>query len=227
MATAVVEERQLLKTLRWWDGFTIALCNPGFLLGSLGFTLGIFGVAGSIVLWGISAFIGVLQAFIYSEPATMFPSQTGGISIYAHEGWRRYTTFVGPIATFGGPWGGVKLSLVYLFILAWSAYGTEICATFAPEYQNTERDTAMALRSASIFALLVFTLLPLGLGGVSGSDLGDGAEGQFYVGAFKDIVGVSSLKWIFSPSCTIRLKANRITEPTSTPTPIQKSVQVP
>ena len=35
MATAVVEERQLLKSLRWWDGFTIALCNPGFLLGSL------------------------------------------------------------------------------------------------------------------------------------------------------------------------------------------------
>jgi amino acid transporter len=73
--------------------------------------------------------------------------------------------------------------------MAWSAYGTEICASFAPEYQDTERDTAMALRTASMFALLVFTLLPLGLGGVSGSDLGDGAEGQFYVAAFKDIVG--------------------------------------
>ena len=81
MATAVVEERQLLKTLRWWDGFTIALCNPGFLLGSLGFTLGVFGVTGSIILWGISAFIGVLQAFIYSEPATMFPDRSGGIAI--------------------------------------------------------------------------------------------------------------------------------------------------
>ena len=101
MATAVVEERQLLKTLRWWDGFTIALCNPGFLLGSLGFTLGVFGVTGSIILWGISAFIGVLQAFIYSEPAAMFPTQSGGISLYAHEGWRKYTTLVGPIATFG------------------------------------------------------------------------------------------------------------------------------
>ena len=44
MATATVEERQLLKTLRWWDGFVIALCNPGFLLGALGFTLGIFGI---------------------------------------------------------------------------------------------------------------------------------------------------------------------------------------
>jgi amino acid transporter len=301
MATAVVEERQLLKTLRWWDGFAIALCNPGFLLGSLGFTLGIFGVTGSIILWGISAFIGVLQAFIYSEPAAMFPTQSGGISLYAHEGWRRYTTFVGPIATFGywigwsvvlsifgkiigdlittrwfsdqtwtvndgsvhlglshfiaigviitvwafnvfgirpfvwltylcaaclmiplivfiivpyltgdwhssnihssfpGPWGGVKLALVYLFILAWSAYGTEICATFAPEYHDTQRDTALALKSASIFALLVFTLLPLGLGGVSGAPSADTAEGQFYVGAFQKIAGhtLSSVFLIF------------------------------
>jgi amino acid transporter len=301
MATAVVEERQLLKTLRWWDGFTIALCNPGFLLGSLGFTLGIFGVTGSIILWGISAFIGVLQAFIYSEPATMFPEQSGGISLYAHEGWRRYTTLVGPVATFGywigwsvvlsifgkiigdlitarwfssstwtvddgpvslglphfiaigviiivwlfnvygirpfvwltyvcaaclmvplfvfivvpyltgdwhasnvhatfpGPWGGVKLAMVYLFIMAWSAYGTEICASFAPEYQDTKRDTALALRSAAIFALLVFTLLPLGLGGVTGAPSADTAEGQFYVGAFQNIVGhtFSSIFLIF------------------------------
>src|SRR5436305_7091003 len=100
-ASAVVEERQLLRTLRWWDGFVIALCNPGFLLGSLGFTLGVFGVVGSVILWGISAFIGVLQAWIYSEPATMFPNQSGGISLYAHEAWRKYTTLVGPVATFG------------------------------------------------------------------------------------------------------------------------------
>ena len=33
MATAVVQEQQLLKTLRWYDGFVIALANPGFLLG--------------------------------------------------------------------------------------------------------------------------------------------------------------------------------------------------
>ena len=33
---AVIEKRQLLKTLRWYDGFVIALCNPGFLMASLG-----------------------------------------------------------------------------------------------------------------------------------------------------------------------------------------------
>src|SRR5436305_162972 len=51
MATAVVEERQLLKSLRWWDGFTIALCQPGFLLGSLLAAYGSLGAIGAAVLW--------------------------------------------------------------------------------------------------------------------------------------------------------------------------------
>jgi hypothetical protein len=46
-ATTTVEV-QLLKTLRWWDGFVIAL-QPGT-CGSLGFTLGIFGVGVSMIL---------------------------------------------------------------------------------------------------------------------------------------------------------------------------------
>jgi hypothetical protein len=41
MAEAVAEERHLIGSLRWWDGLTIAICNPGFLFGSPGFTLGI------------------------------------------------------------------------------------------------------------------------------------------------------------------------------------------
>ena len=291
MATATVEEVQLLKTLRWYDGFVIALCNPGFLLGSLGFTLGIFGTVGSIILWGASAFIGMLQAWIYSEPATMFGNRSGGISLYAHEGWRRYTTLVGPLSAFGywigwsvvlsifgkiigdlaagqwwphstwtvtifsnhlglphfiaigtilavwlfnvfglrpavwfsyacgillmiplalfivvpyftgdwhssnvhatftGPWGGLKVAIVYMFILAWSTYGTEACATFAPEYQDTRRDTAKALRSAAAFQLFVCIFVPLGLGGVTGAVPSATAEGQFYTQAMTQIVG--------------------------------------
>jgi amino acid transporter len=293
LATATVEEVQLLKTLRWWDGFVIALCNPGFLLGSLGFTLGLFGVVGSMILWGCSATIGLLQAWIYSEPATMFGSRSGGIALYAHEGWRKYTTLVGPLSAFGywigwsvvlsifgnligslatsqwwphsglsigffsntltlgsfiaigcivfvwsfnifglrpavwftyacaallmvplalfiiypyfsghwhssnvhatwpGPWGGIKLAIVYMFILAWSAYGTEACATFAPEYKSIQ-DTHRALRSAATFMLLVCLLLPLGLGGVDGvakEVATPAAAGQFYTQAMGTLVG--------------------------------------
>ena len=56
---------------------------------------------GAVVLWGIAAVDRAADVWIYSEPAMMFPGRSGGISLYANEGWRKYTTLVGPIATFG------------------------------------------------------------------------------------------------------------------------------
>src|SRR5256886_15024952 len=85
VAEAAIEERQLLKSLRWYDGFVIALCNPGFLIGSLGFSVGALGGWGAMTLWGISATIGLLSNWIYSETAAMFPQQSGGISLYRSE----------------------------------------------------------------------------------------------------------------------------------------------
>jgi amino acid transporter len=116
VAEAVVEERQLLKTLRWYDGFVICLANPGFLLGSLGWSVLDLGGWGAALIWGITAAIIIPVVVIYSELAAMFPHKSGGISIYANEGWRKYTTLVGPVATFGY-WIGwsVVLSFIGLF----------------------------------------------------------------------------------------------------------------
>jgi amino acid transporter len=291
MAEALVEERHLLKSLRWWDGFVIALCNPGFLIASLGFSMGALGTWGAVALWAISAGVGMLQAWIYAETASMFPDKPGGISLYAHEGWRGRFSLVGPIGAYGywigwsvvlsifgvligtliqaqwfpnstwsffdgavhiglpqvialacivavwalnvfgirpavwfsyaagaglmvplvifilvpyltGDWhssnmtwaipggfGGFKLAMVYLFLFAWSSYAAEVCATFAPEYHDTRRDTTMALRSAAVFTLLVFLLFPLGIGGVSGAPSTATAAGEFYVPALAKIVG--------------------------------------
>jgi amino acid transporter len=79
--------------------------------------------------------------------------------------------------------------MVYLFLFGWSAYAAEVCATFAPEYKDTRRDTTLALRSAASFTLLVFLLFPLGLGGVTGAPSSATAEGEFYVPAFAKLVG--------------------------------------
>jgi len=290
MAEAFVEERQLLKSLRWWDGFVIALCNPGFLIASLGFSMGALGTWGAVFLWAVSAGVGMLQTWIYAETAAMFPDKPGGISLYAHEGWRGRFSLVGPIGAFGywigwsvvlsifgvligdliqaqwfssstwsvydgvvhlglaqfiaigciilvwalnifglrpavwisyitglglmvplaifivgpyltGNWhssnmtwalhgfSGFKLAMVYLFLFGWSSYAAEVCATFAPEYHDTRRDTTIALRSAGVFTLLVFLLFPLGIGGVSGAPSTATASGQFYVPALSKIVG--------------------------------------
>ena len=309
MATAVVEERQLLKTLRWYDGFVIALANPGFLLGALGYSVGDLGGWGAAILWGIAAVTAVFLNTIYSELATMFPDKSGGIALYAHEGWRKYTTLVGPIATFGywigwsvvlavnglfigqivqgawfsgepfgGPtsadttgyfstgtvnvglpaligigliiavwlfnvfgtrvgvtfgyvagillmvplfvmmilpfingsfdsanltnnlgasgqaWGGLQLALVWLWLMSWSAWGVDVCATFAPEYKDTVRDTRLALRSAALFSMVVYILLPIGFVGGGTAKLVGAYD---YVGAMNLIVGNATLTNLF------------------------------
>ncbi|HEX4660060.1 MAG TPA: APC family permease, partial [Streptosporangiaceae bacterium] len=85
--------------------------------------------------------------------------------------------------------GGFKLAMVYLFLFGWSAYAAEVCATFAPEYRDTRRDTTIALRSAGMFTLLVFLLFPLGIGGVAGAPPAATAAGAFYVTDLAKIVG--------------------------------------
>jgi amino acid transporter len=113
VAHAVVEERQLIKTLRWYDGFVLALANPGFLLGALGWTVLDLGGWGSVFLWGLTAAIIVPVMVLYSELAAMFPGKSGGFPLYANEGWRKYTTLVGPVATFGY-WIGWSVVLSFL-----------------------------------------------------------------------------------------------------------------
>lgn len=93
--------RRLVKTIRWWDGFVLALSVPVFLFASLGFSVLTLGVMWAILVWLISVLIGALQNEVYAELATMMPHKSGGIGIYANEGLKRYTTFIGPLAVWG------------------------------------------------------------------------------------------------------------------------------
>ncbi len=98
---AASQDRELLRTLRWYDGFVIALANPGFLVAFLGYSIGALGGWAAVALWAVSMLIGASSNWVYSEMAAMFPDKPGGIALYAHEGWRRYFSLVGPVATFG------------------------------------------------------------------------------------------------------------------------------
>ena len=86
--------------------------------------------------------------------------------------------------------------MVYLFLMAWNTYGVEVAATFAPEYHNTRRDTALALRSGATFALLAAVLFPLGMAGLYGAPSAATAEGQFYPAAFARIVGSGGASFV-------------------------------
>jgi amino acid transporter len=292
MATAHVEERELLKAMSWWDGFVVALANPGFLIAALGASIGTLGTTGAFVLWTVSVCLGAGQNNVYAELATMFPEKPGGISLFAHEAWRRYLTLVGPIATFGywfawssvlainglivgtliqaewfsdttwstsgagfdlnlaivlgcvailvvwitnifgvrpavwlsyvtgallmipaavlmflpyvtGDWsadnmqwnigsgGGLALAMTWLYFMGWSSYGFESVAAFGPEYRDPAHDTPKALRASALFSVVVYALLPLGLGGTLGTEAvaNDPTFIAFYTTAFDKIVG--------------------------------------
>ena len=291
-AFAEVEERDLVKAMSWWDGFMIALANPGFLLAALGGSIGALGTLGATIVWTGSVLLGALQNNIYAEMATMFPGKSGGIAVFAHEAWRKYCSLVGPVATFGywfawstvlsisglvagtllnveffssvtyhwsgghfhidfavtlaivflllvyfanargirgtvafsyvtgvlllipclalmflpyitGDWhssnlhsniasgGGAALVLTWLYFMGWSSYGFEACATVAPEYKDTARDTPRALRASATFSVLVYALLPLGLGGTLSTSqvANDPTAIAFYKTAFDTIGG--------------------------------------
>jgi amino acid transporter len=64
--------------------------------------------------------------------------------------------------------GSWKVFLVWIYVAGWVAYGTELCATFAPEYRNTVKDTSRALKVSSALALGFFVLVPLGVTGSVG-----------------------------------------------------------
>jgi amino acid transporter len=291
-AIAEVDDRSLIKAMSWWDGFMIALANPGFLLAALGGSIAALGTLGATILWTVSVLIGGLQNNIYAEMATMFPNKSGGIAGYAHEAWRKYLVLVGPLATFGYwfAWstvlsisgliagtllhveffssvtyywsgahfhidfsvtlaivflllvyftnargirgtvlfsyitgalllipclalmflpyitgsfhasnlhstiaggGGAALILTWLYFMGWSSYGFEACATVAPEYRDTAKDTPKALRASALFSVLVYALLPLGLGGTLSTSqvASDPTAIAFYKTAFDAIGG--------------------------------------
>lgn len=83
---------------------------------------------------------------------------------------------------------GVRTALVWLYVMAWTAFGVETCAAFAPEYRDGPRDTSRALKAAALFSLGVFVLLPLGVTGVVGEQAISDDPVTFYVLAFEQIV---------------------------------------
>ena len=101
MAVASVDDRELIKAMSWFDGFVVALANPSFLLTALGGSVLSLGGWGATMVWTFSVLIGALHNNIYAEVAAMFPKLSGGVAVYAHEAWKRYTSFVGPIAAVG------------------------------------------------------------------------------------------------------------------------------
>jgi amino acid transporter len=95
--------------------------------------------------------------------------------------------------------------------MAWSAYGVETAATFAPEYKDTVNDTSLALRTSALFSLAVYALLPLGLGGVMSQEAVAENPIAFYVPAFDQILGGGSNVMVVLLIASLLLSMNTAT----------------
>ncbi|WP_075972529.1 APC family permease [Glutamicibacter halophytocola] len=62
-------------------------------------------------------------------------------------------------------WGGWQDAAVWLYLVGWTAYGTEMCAAFTPEYRS-EKDARRALSTTGAYTFMMFALVPIGVGGL-------------------------------------------------------------
>lgn len=150
------EGRHLVKTIRWWDGFVLALSVPVFLFASLGASVAQLGSLAAIGVWLVSVIIGALQNNIYAELATMMPNKSGGIGIYANEAFKRYTRFMGPLAVWGY-WFGWSTVLSINGLLVGNYLHDEIWPKSDPNLVPKIIGTIMLL---GLWAFNVFGLRP-------------------------------------------------------------------
>ncbi|MCI2417349.1 APC family permease [Saccharopolyspora sp. K220] len=100
----------MVRRLSWRDGFIFSLNMVIGLFLTLGYTIGAIGGWTAIAIWVVACLLAWLQNNLFAEMAAMFPNRSGGISVYAYEGWKRHFAPLGAIAAFGY-WMGWSLSL--------------------------------------------------------------------------------------------------------------------
>ena len=86
----------LHRTIGRKDAFQVASGVPELGLFSIG---GIAATVGklSLIVWALSETFEFIQAFSYAEIAGLFPSKSGGASVYGAAAWVRYPRIIAPL----------------------------------------------------------------------------------------------------------------------------------
>lgn len=171
----------------YWTGWAVVVSLAGLTIGSLAqaqwfpdATWVLFSVAGvDVGLVQVIATIAVVACSVMNvlgiRVALRFNQVVGAVFLLA-----LLVLVVGPFVA--GQWDVSNLTtrdgagswvtiVVWIYVSAWSIYGSELVAIFAPEYRDTTRDTSRALMSISLFMIFVYTLVPISTTGQLGEDV--------------------------------------------------------
>jgi amino acid transporter len=90
---------ELIRAIDWRGAFWVASGVPALVLFSIG---GIAGTAGKVAfaVWIASMVMGFIQSFTYAEIAGLFPSKSGGASVYGAAAWVRYSKLIAPLSVW-------------------------------------------------------------------------------------------------------------------------------
>lgn len=120
---------------------------------------------------------------------------------------------LGPYVSGNVDWSAANLTwhvegswmtiVVIYYITSWTTYGTEICASFAPEYKDTTRDTSKALMSSSVFMVALFTLVPMGVAGSIGEQAISSNPVGYIGTAFEQLLGGAAWIGVLVVTCSL------------------------
>ena len=205
--------RRAGRSFGYWFAWSSVLSIFGLVVGSLiqaqwfdserwTFSTGLVDDLGLGHLIGAGLILGVSTLNLFGlRPAVWLSYLTGALLMvplvvfivlpYISGDWAR-ANMTWELGGSGQEWGGWKLAIVWLYLMAWSSYGVEACATFGPEYRDTPRDASRALRVSALFSLAVYALLPVGVTGTAGPKAAAADPVAFYVPAFEKLLGGAS-----------------------------------
>ncbi len=177
---AAAPSGQLHRTINWQGAFWVASGVPALVLFSIG---GIAGTTGNLAfaIWIASVILGLIQSFTYAEIAGLFPSKSGGASVYGATAWLRYSKFIAPLSVWCNwlAWTpvlslGCSIAAAYILsalapIPGFSDASPEVAAWLADPANvgKTAADAIAALTAAGTPAIRDWTLYSGSLGPVS------------------------------------------------------------
>lgn len=128
------------------------------------------------ISWALAGAFGVVCLIFLIGPFTTGLWHASNISWHVSGHWKHGSV-------------GIQAVMIWLYVVGWSVYPSEMPATFAPEYRDTVRDTRRGMAACGIAYVLLWVVMPMTIVGATGDKAVASDPASFGVGAFQQIVG--------------------------------------